>query len=165
MYLCPICGNLLEDLFVSGIICPCCGNEAGFNDDILYEELGKFSNKDFEISKIKKEDLKKYDELEITRGKGISKEEAKQILKKEWEKYGAEIDKEFLHRYMEQPIPKEIAYKLLRAKWINNGCKWKWNDKNEKPNDWSMEKAKEQLENINININDYLIDYYESTKR
>ncbi|MBM7616094.1 hypothetical protein [Alkaliphilus hydrothermalis] len=53
-------------------------------------------------------------------------------------------------------MPFEVAHRLLRAKWINDGCKWVFNSRNEKPNDWSLEKAKQQLSNINEDIDNYI---------
>ncbi|MTI47654.1 MAG: hypothetical protein FH761_07415 [Firmicutes bacterium] len=43
-YFCPICGNSLDEEFSIGNICPCCGNESEFHDDISVEYL-KRSNK------------------------------------------------------------------------------------------------------------------------
>ncbi|SHK54311.1 hypothetical protein [Paramaledivibacter caminithermalis] len=116
-YYCPICGYELKEEFSIGIICPCCGNESGFEDDILFDELKEFSSKDFKVAK---------------------------------------VDKDELIRKSIEPIPIKIAYRLLRAKWINKGCKWTYNSKNERPKDWGIEKAKEQLKNIGVDIDNYL---------
>lgn len=105
---------MLEE-FATGEICPCCGNESGFDDHILAEELVKFSDEDFAAAKLKKSELEKYPLISL-----------------------------------------DIAYHLLRAKWIVQDCKWKYNMRNEKPGNWGIEKAEEQLKNIDVNINDYL---------
>ncbi len=46
----------------------------------------------------------------------------------------------------EPAISIEIAHSLLRAEWIRKGYKW-YSDE-DRPNDWSVEKAKKQLENL-----------------
>lgn len=114
-HFCPICGNRLLDEFATGDICSCCGNESGFDDDILSEELVKFSDEDFTAAKLKKSELEKY-----------------------------------------PLMPLDIAYHLLRAKWIVQGCKWKYNMRNEKPDSWGIEEAEKQLKNIDVNINNYM---------
>lgn len=106
---CPICGNILPGSFSLAYICPCCGNEADVDDDIVFEDFNKFSEIDFLNSKVSKNELENYTDISI---------------------------------------PRNIAYKLLRAKWIRNGCKWY--DTEVEPTDWNIKKAKEQLENINI---------------
>lgn len=56
----------------------------------------------------------------------------------------------------DEALPLDIAHDLLRAKWINNGCKWRYNSYGEKPVGWNLEMAKQQLRNINIDIEEYL---------
>ncbi|WXR60228.1 hypothetical protein WG909_07785 [Peptostreptococcaceae bacterium AGR-M142] len=56
----------------------------------------------------------------------------------------------------ENVLPIDIVHEILRSKWIYYGCKWKWNDKNKKPKDWGIDRAKKQLQNINIDIDIYL---------
>ncbi|WP_026477518.1 hypothetical protein [Alkaliphilus transvaalensis] len=114
-YFCSICGKVLLEEFTIGYICACCGNESCVSDDLLPEELEKFTNQDFNSAGYVKSDLEKYDRM-----------------------------------------PVEVAHRLLRAKWINSGCKWKFNDENEMPNDWGLEKAKQQLSNIDEDIDDYI---------
>jgi len=106
-FYCPICGKELVEEFAIGDICSCCGNESCVSDDILSDELIKFSNKDFACAGYNRRELEEY-----------------------------------------SVMPIKIAHKLLRANWINNGCIWKYNDLNEMPCNWSMDKAKEQLINI-----------------
>jgi hypothetical protein len=55
----------------------------------------------------------------------------------------ARINKKDLMQY--EKIPVEIAYQLLRAKWINGGCIW--HNKDKQPDNWNLDKAKEQMKN------------------
>ena len=52
-----------------------------------------------------------------------------------------------------QSLPINYALEILRRIWIKNGCSWTYNSKGNKPIDWSIDKAKEQLKNIGYEIN------------
>lgn len=52
-------------------------------------------------------------------------------------------------------IEKELAYTLLRLKWISDGEKW-WSKSKAALTTWSKEKAAEQLLNIGVVYTDYV---------
>jgi len=122
-FYCPICGNVLKEEFAIGDICPCCGNESECDDHI-------------DKWHIIKQDEEHYFSV------------LKEVC--ELHENGKEVPKE-KREYLDSMIyTKEEAWEILRKKWIDEGFKWKWNNKNEKPAGWNEEMAKCQLHNIGI---------------
>ncbi len=75
---CPICGNSMEEGFHLGDICPCCGNESGFGDDITCDEL---------IEKFEQSVLEKFSEQikeELSRSAILDKTTAWMLLRTKW---------------------------------------------------------------------------------
>ncbi len=79
---CPICGNVMEDGFHRGDICPCCGNESGFNDDITRDDLHeKFDRSVFEK-------FSEQIESALSKSDILDKEIAWKLLRVVWAKNG-----------------------------------------------------------------------------
>lgn len=56
-----------------------------------------------------------------------------------------------------KPLPLNIVYEILRRIWINKGCIWLYGSKGRKPIGWNLDMAKQQLANIDVDIEQYLI--------
>lgn len=76
--ICPICGYLLDEGFHRGDICPCCGNESGFSDDITRDDL----NEKFGGSVI--EEFSEKIEAELSKSDVLDKETAWKLLRTIW---------------------------------------------------------------------------------
>lgn len=121
-FFCPICGNELKERYSIGDICTCCGNESEFDDDIEKPDI----------------DYQEYFKI------------LEEVMK--LEENNEEVPKK-LKEYLESTTyTKEEAWEILRNKWIKEGCKWKYNFRNEKPKNWNMKMVKKQLLNINIKL-------------
>lgn len=75
---CPICGYLMEEGFHRGDICPCCGNESGFSDDITRDDL----NEKFDGSVYGK--FSEQIETELLKSDVLDQETAWKLLRTVW---------------------------------------------------------------------------------
>jgi len=60
-----------------------------------------------------------------------------------------------LSHFDNNTLPKNIANSLLRLVWVAKGCPWIYTGRNEKPQEWSLESAKTQLQSIGQDIKKY----------
>jgi len=60
-----------------------------------------------------------------------------------------------LSHFDNNTLPKDVANSLLRLVWVAKGCPWIYTGRKEKPQEWSLEAAKKQLQSIGLDIEDY----------
>lgn len=97
VFYCPICGCELETEFTIGMICPCCGNESGYDDDIEKEDIDKHFY---------------YKTL---------------IIHKQLYEKGEEIPQDIKDYLSSTKYSINTAWSILREKWIKDGFMWKYN--------------------------------------
>ncbi|MCY6485512.1 hypothetical protein OW763_14350 [Clostridium aestuarii] len=122
-HFCPICGCYEpENQFSIGEICPCCGNEIGCDDDIEKPN--------------------------------INQEQYFQMIQISIDSYenGKEVPNHVKQFLENAKYSEDEAWEILRNKWIEKGCPWKYNFKGERPENWGIELAKLQLLNIGIKL-------------
>lgn len=111
---CPICGYELGRKYTDGVICLCCGNESGYDDDIEKEDID-------------------YDEYLVMLK-----------IRDDFERKKRPVPEHVLAALENAKYDKKTAWRMLRKKWVAEGCQWKFGPG---PEGWGKEMAETQLRN------------------
>lgn len=96
---CPICGNELGREYANGVICLCCGNESGYDDDIEKDDID-------------------YDEYLVMLK-----------IRDDFERKRKPVPDHVRSYLDNARYDKRTAWEMLRKKWIEEeGCRWKYGD-------------------------------------